>query len=135
MHIICNYKKVIILIMLTAMLIFVSSCGNKETENLSNDKTEDRIEKTPVSGELENEAETQPEEEILEAASEAGSNQTVAVRYGEAFSECVLSVSGDILYNYGSASEENRFYIAEMPEEGQPLSWNCIELPDHMAIR
>lgn len=135
MHTIWNYKKVVILYILTVMLVFVSSCGNKETENLSNDKTEAGIEKTSVSEELENEAETQPEEEMREAAPEAGSNQTVAVRYGEAFSECVLSMSGDILYNYGSASEENSFYIAEMPEEGQPLSWNCIELPDHMAIR
>lgn len=134
-HIIWNYKKVITLLMLIVILVFASSCGNKETENLSNDKTEARIEKTSASEELENEAETQPEEEIREAAPEAGSNQTVAVRYGEAFSECVLSVSGDILYNYGSVSEENKFYIAEMPEEGQPLSWNCIELPDHMAIR
>ena len=108
-HIIWNYKKVITLLMLIVILVFASSCGNKETENLSNDKTEARIEKTSASEELENEAETQPEEEIREAAPEAGSNQTVAVRYGEAFSECVLSVSGDILYNYGSVSEENMF--------------------------
>lgn len=119
------------MLMLTAMLVFASSCGNKETENLVDDKTE----ASPVSEELEDEAETQPEEEMREAAPEAGSNQTVAVRYGEAFSDCVLSVSGDMLRKYGSASEENSFYTAEMPEEGQPLSWNCIELPDHMAIR
>lgn len=85
-----------------------------------------------MSEELEDEAETQPEEE---AAPEAGSDQTVAVRYGEAFSDCVLSERGDMLYDYGSTPGDNSLYIAEMPEEGQQLSWSCIELPDHMAIR
>lgn len=123
------------MLMLTAMLVFVSSCGNKEAENLMEDKTETETEDSSVSEELEDEEETQLEEKILEAVPEAGSNQTVAVRYGEAFSDCVLSERGDMLYDYGSTPGDNSLYIAEMPEEGQQLSWSCIELPDHMAIR
>lgn len=120
------------MLMLTAMLIYASSCGNKETEDLVEGKIEARTEDPSV---LEDETEPQQEKEILEVTPEASSNQTVAVRYGEAFSDCALNERGDMLYDYGSTPGDNSLYIAEMPEEGQPLSWNCIELPDHMAIR
>ena len=131
MYNILTQKKVISSFILAAMLAFVSSCGYKETENLVEDKTENRTEDSSGSKELEDETDHKQEEVVPEA----GSNQTVAVRYGEAFSDCGLSVSGDMLYNYGSAPEDNSLCIAEMPEEGQQLSWNYIELPDHMEIR
>lgn len=131
MYNILTQKKVISSFILAAMLAFVSSCGYKETENLVEDKTENRTEDSSGSKELEDETDHKQEEVVPEV----GSNQTVAVRYGEVFSDCGLSVSGDMLYNYGSAPEDNSLCIAEMPEEGQQLSWNYIELPDHMEIR
>ena len=143
MHNVLTKNIVINLVILATMLVFVSSCGYKETKNLVEDKTENRKEDSSGLKDLEDETDYKQEEAVLEkilediseVAPKASSNQTVAVRYGEAFSDCILSERGDMLYDYGSTPGDNSLYIAEMPEEGQQLSWNYIELPDHMAIR
>lgn len=138
MHKIWNYKKVKSLFILTAMLVFVSSCGYKETENLVEDQTEVATETPLVSEKSEDETIFIKEDEMPETpetASEVSTDQTVVIRRGKEFLDCGLSVSGDMLYMSGNTTEENSFYIAEMPEEGQQLSWSYIELPDHMAMR
>lgn len=134
MHKIWNYKKVIISFILTAVLVFASSCGNKKTENVSDDKTEAKTEKAPASGNAQDES-IDIKEEISEATSEVSASQTVVVRRGKEFLDYGLSAGGGMLYIYKSIFKDNSFCIAEMPEEGQQLSWNYIELPNHMEIR
>lgn len=135
MNNILTQKKVISLFILAATLIFVSSCGNKETKNLIEDKTEAETEDPSVSEELEDEVDPRQEEKTPEVIPEADSNQIVAVRYGEEFLDYDLGVSGDMLYMCGSTPEENGIYLAGMPGEEQQLSWSYIEIPDQMEIR
>lgn len=134
MHKIWNYKKAMISLILTAMLVFASSCGNKETENLLDDKTEARTEKVTASEKSEDGTISINDAEIPETASEVSTSQTV-IRRGKEFLDCGLSAGGGMLYTYKYISEKKGFYIAEMPEEGQLLSWSYIELPDYMALR
>ncbi|MCM1125795.1 MAG: hypothetical protein NC429_04930 [Lachnospiraceae bacterium] len=129
-------KSAAILFMLTAALILTSSCGYKEAEGVVENHKQAGTENASEPEKSKEEAvQEKTPEEILETAPEAGLNQTVAVHYGEAFSDCGLSVSGDMLYMDRSAPDENSFYIAEIPEAGQQIPWISIGLPDHMAVR
>lgn len=134
MHKRWDYRKGTILIILTVMFVFTSSCGNTATKNLSDDKTEAKAEKTPALENLED-GTISVEEETPETTPEVNVSQTVLIRHGKKFLDYELSESGDVLYYCGNFPEDNSFYFAELPEEGQSLSWNCIEPPDDMAIR
>lgn len=135
MHKRWEYRKGTILIILTVMFVFASSCGNTATKNLSDDKTEAKAEKAPALEKSEDGTISIEEEEAPETAPEVNVGQTVLIRHEKEFLNYGLSESGDVLYYYGNFPEDNNFYFAELPEEGQSLSWNCIELPDEMAIK
>lgn len=135
MHKRLDCRKGTILIILTVMLVFASSCGNKATKSLSDDKTEARAENAPALEKSEDGTITTNDAEMPETAFEVSSNETVIIRHGIEFLDYGLSAGGGILYTYKYIFEEKGFYIAEMPEEGQPLSWSYIELPDYMAIK
>lgn len=134
MHKRWDCRKGTILIILTVMLVFASSCGNTATKNLSDDKTEAKAEKAPTLEKSED-GTISIKEETPETAPEVNVAQTVLIRHGKEFLNYRLSESGDMLYYCGNFPEDNSFYFAELPEEGQSLSWNCIETPDEMAIK
>lgn len=117
MHKRLDCRKGTILIILTVMLVFASSCGNKATKSLSDDKTEARAENAPALEKSED-GTISVEEETPKTTPEVNVSQTVLIRHGKKFLDYELSESGDVLYYYGNFPEDNSFYFAELPEEG-----------------